>query len=280
MGPAADCMKWVEPKVFKLGETRLNREGAVAFLRAIGGDAWMKKQPWYKTKSLDEVNSAEALTEIAGRSCYKSFGVGLNPNITKIRTDSKEYIANVLKKGDGSIFEHAMVSWVFQDCSRVFSHELVRHRVGVAISQESLRYVRPKELRMTLVPGSELAKLPNLDALTSQLEAHQEHYLQLAGSLIQDDMGFDEKKAWTSALRRILPDGMATTVVWSANHRTLRWVLEMRTSPGAEAEMRYLFDKVGQILQHDYPILYQDFQRTPHKDGVGAQWVPSLRSKV
>ena len=273
-------MKWVEPKVYKIGESRINREEAARFLRDIGAQAWLETQPWYTAETEESVNSAEALTEIAGRACYKSFGVGLNPNITRIRQDSKEYLANVLLKGDGSVFEHPVIQWVFSGVSRVFTHELVRHRAGVAISQESLRYVRPTELQMTLVPGSELAKMKNLDELSRALEANYRIYEKFAGDTIRDDMKFDEKKAWTSALRRMLPDGIATTIVWSANHRTLRWVLEMRTAPGAEVEMRYVFDKVGDILLRDYRLIYQDFIKKPHADGVGHQWIPQIRSKV
>lgn len=160
------------------------------------------------------------------------------------------------------------------------THELVRHRAGTAVSQESLRYVRPKELRMSLVPGSELSKMKNLDELTEAVDATYAAYERFADESLRDDMKFDDKKAWTSALRRMLPDGIATNIVWSANHRALRWVLEMRTAPGAEVEMRYVFDKVGEILQRDYPLLYSDFIKKPHADGVGHQWLPQWRSKV
>ncbi len=118
------------------------------------------------------------------------------------------------------------------------------------------------------------------DELGAAIEANFAAYRELADATIRDDMKFDEKKAWTSALRRMLPDGIATNIVWSANHRTLRWVLEMRTAPGAEVEMRYVFDKVGEILQRDYPTIYGDFTKKPHTDGVGHHWVPGLRSKV
>ncbi len=270
-------MRWVEPQVFKIAETGLNSAQIGEFLSYIGASDWLGKQPWATGRPADP---AATLIEISGRACYKSFGTELNPNITKIREDPKDYLANILKKGDGSVLEHAQVSWALVDVSRVFTHELVRHRAGTAVSQESLRYVRPKDLRMTLVPGSELSKLAELDELAQALEANQEEYLQLANKIFREEMSFDEKKVWTSALRRILPDGIATTVIWTANHRTMRWVLEMRTAPSAEVEMRYVFDKLGQILVRDYPWIYQDFVRTPHKDGVGGQWVPKLRSKV
>ncbi len=160
------------------------------------------------------------------------------------------------------------------------THELVRHRAGTAISQESLRYVRQKELRMTLVPGSELANMEDREELTRALEEIERQYLAMAEMHIRQEMSFDAKKAWTSALRRMLPDGIATNIVWTANHRTLRWVLEMRTAPGAEVEMRYVFNQVGKILKRDHPLLYGDFETKPHEDGVGAQWIPRLRSKV
>src|SRR5437899_12930800 len=95
-------------------------------------------------------DTGEMLCELAGRMCYQSFEIGLNPNVTKIREDSKDYFKNLLTKGDGSVSEHGSVSFAFLGVSRIFTHELARHRVGIAISQESLRYVRPKEVPMLL----------------------------------------------------------------------------------------------------------------------------------
>jgi thymidylate synthase (FAD) len=263
-------VEFVEPKVFLVGETRIVEDGLAAYLKHVGAPEW----------STDAPSDSERLCEVMGRLCYRSFKPGLNPNVTRVREGNDTYLAHIMEVGHGSVIEHAVLNFIFADVSRVFTHELVRHRAGVAISQESLRYVRQRELRMTLVPGSELARLPNLREITMKLEEHEESYLKLAESLITDGMSFDDKKAWTSALRRVLPDGIATNLVWSANHRAMRWILEMRTAPGAEVEMRYVFDKVGRILQRDYPMIFGDFERKPHADGVGAQWVPRLRSKV
>src|SRR6266508_5448670 len=112
-------MKWVEPKVFKIAETKLNRNALTEFLTAIGAREWMEDQPWFKGEAVDE---GAALMEIAGRACYKSFGVGLNPNISRIRGSTKEYLRNVLTKGDGSVIEQSATSWIFSDVSRVFCY--------------------------------------------------------------------------------------------------------------------------------------------------------------
>ena len=122
----------VEPKVFLLGETQSNQEGINQLLEHLGVPDW----------SSDAESSAELLTEIYGRSCYRSFGTTLNPNVTRVRKTNSDYIENTLQKGDGSIFEHVTANFFFADVSRVFTHELVRHRVGSAMSQESLRYAR------------------------------------------------------------------------------------------------------------------------------------------
>ncbi len=265
-----DSMRATKPIVIKIGETRIDREGIRQMLAALGvsqeGSTRFEKAP----------DNGETLIELAGRICYESFEVGLNPNVTKIRLDPKDYFENLLRKGDGSVAEHGLVNFVMIGVSRVMTHELVRHRVGVAVSQESLRYVRPKELNFwipdELSPGQ-------AEAMKTAVEQSEEAYRALEGSIPWEKMTMDEKKRLTSALRRILPDGLATNVIWSANHRTLRWVIEMRTDPAAEVEIRMVFDQVAQICKRDYPNLYQDFVRKELPDGTGS-WRPTLRSKV
>jgi thymidylate synthase (FAD) len=263
-------MRLTRPVVVKLAETRVDPEGVRALLAALD------VSPKGAQRFLDMPTTAETLIEIAGRLCYESFEVGLNPNVTKIRGTNKEYLENILLKGDGSISEHGTVTWAFLNVSRVLTHELVRHRVGVAISQESLRYVRLKEIKMWL--PDELTDAQK-DAMIAAAKESEAAYAKLAASVPWDKLSMDHKKRLTSALRRILPDGLATNIIWTANHRTMRWVIEMRTDPAAEVEIRLLFDEVAKICVRDWPNLYQDFERTALPDGTGS-WKPRLRSKV
>jgi thymidylate synthase (FAD) len=261
-------MRRVEPKVIKLAETRLDLEGVKQFVEHYGATDWLNKE-----KQL-QPNESEFLIELAGRSCYKSFGVGLNPNVTKIRENPKDYLTNVLEKGDGSILEHATVTFAFLNVSRILTHELVRHRAGTAISQESLRYVRPRDVDVWIPP--ELEKVS--DKFAEAVEEVKKRYHDLEDQFEWDKLSFEQKKRITSALRRILPDGIATNIVWTANHRTLRWVIEMRTDPSAEVEIRTVFDKVAEICIRDYPLLYGDFTRRELPDGT-SQYIPKF-SKV
>lgn len=219
-------------------------------------------------------NDSEFLIELSGRACYKSFGVGINPNVTKIRYNPKDYLTNVLEKGDGSILEHATATFAFLNVSRVFTHEIVRHRAGTAMSQESLRYVRPRDISLWVPPDLESAA----DKFSQTVENIERQYHELEGRFDWDKMSFEQKKRVTSALRRILPDGIATNLIWTANHRTIRWVIEMRTDPSAEVEIRKVFGRVAEICIKDYPLLYADFTSKKLEDGT-TQYIPKY-SKV
>ena len=254
-------MKLVEPKVFLIGETRMVEDGEslAEYLEHIGVPEWTSDGP----------TDLEQLLEVDGRVCYRSFKPGLNPNVTKVREHNDEYLGNVIAVKHGSVLEHGVVNFIFADVSRVFTHELVRHRAGTAISQESLRFVRLTDISMWI--PSVLQEPPKgrtkkeheaflaraRESVVSQ-EVFQKYAAEYYG-LDNDGVPFHFKKVVTSALRRFAPDGLATTVAWSANIRAIRHVIEMRTEPSAEEEIRLVFGKVGDIVAKRYPNLFADY---------------------
>jgi thymidylate synthase (FAD) len=255
----------VEPQVYLIGETRLVHDnsdtpGLEEFLHAVGAPEW----------SSDAPSDVELLPEVYGRLCYRSFAPGLNPNVTKVREGNDVYLKNVIEVKHGSVTEHSQVNFVFHNVSRVFTHELVRHRVGVAISQESLRYVRLDALRAWLPACLDLDEWAHnkFEEVYEYLEKVQR---ELAEHFKIDEMkNFNDKKKLTSAFRRLAPEGLATTIGWSANIRTLRFVLPLRSHRTAEEEMRLVFDSVGKMLTERYPNLFGDFKREV-VDGIG-EW--------
>ena len=240
----------VEPKVFLIGESTVNKEGLSAFLNHLGAPEWTSNAP----------TDIELLTEVYGRACYKSFGTELNPNLTRVRGSNEAYISNVIEKGDGSVLEHGVVNFFFCDVSRVFTHELVRHRVGTAMSQESLRFVRLTDLDWyapVCIQENENA----MNIFTKTMEGLSNLQKDLAEIYELDDTNrFDIKKEITSAMRRIAPIGLATNIGWSCNMRTLRHVIEMRTKPWAEEEIRIVFAKVAEIAIERWPNLFADYE--------------------
>jgi hypothetical protein len=82
---------------------------------------------------------------------------------------------------------------------------------------------------------------------------------------------FSKKKHKTSFMRRLAPEGMATTVLWTANVRTLRYTIEARTAAGAEEEIRLVFGKIGTIMRAECPAPFGDYTV---EDGA---WIPKWR---
>lgn len=266
-------------KTFIIAETRCIPEGLQDMLNEVGA------QDWQGDKT---VSGGEYLIEVAGRMCYKSFGTELNKNLTRVREGNREYIANILKVKHGSVIEHASTTVGIIGCSRILTHELVRHRAGTAISQESQRFVRLDDFDIYIPnlddPLRALVKAINPDLSNEQIKAEAEslagEYLECienvkATSIVNLqkitqylDMGnvpFDIKKQITSALRRFIPGGVNTNIIFTANHRAWRHIIAMRTAPGAEIEIREVFCDIAQRFKARYPNLYQDMERV--RDG-------------
>jgi thymidylate synthase (FAD) len=262
--PAAFEMRETEPSVHLIARPSIDFDGMRAYLAEVGGEAWLER------RLSEESGSAELLVEFSGRLCYRSWAPGLNPNVTRIREDQDEYFLNLLSSLHGSVLEHASYSFAFHNVSRVFTHELVRHRAGSAFSQESLRYVRLKDIGFRVPEVLE----PVRDQVIQLVEQLEEFQVSAAEQLGLDEEGvpFHVKKEATSALRRLAPIGLSTDIVWTANIRTLRHVIEMRTAPGAEEELRSVFDKVAEIMCREAPGLFQDFSR-----GDDGTWAPEHR---
>ena len=285
-------MKTVTPKVFHLASTKLDQGGRQNFLDFHGISDW-------KT---DAEDSGEELIEIAGRRCYQSWETETvsvsekNANLSKVREGNLNYIGNILKVGHGSVLEHSSVTFAFENVSRVFTHEVVRHRL-CAFSQESLRFVRPtsldayfpeifqnlsndplsreqaqsldfflynedQEYYMRYIEKSNQCTVKEaVEVIFSQtvtrLEDVQAELINLLG-MDQLIRTFGDKKKLQSAMRRLMPIGLSTGIIMTTNHRNWRHLIALRTSKGAEEEIRLVFLEVAKQLAERYPAIYQD----------------------
>jgi thymidylate synthase (FAD) len=269
-----------------VGRPVLSLSSIATYLESAGyGDDVLER--W---EDLDGQYDADSLVEFMGRLCYDSFAPGHNLNVTKIRDDQSAYIKNIIQSGHGSVLEHCTFSFVFSGVSRILTHELVRHRVGTAISQESMRYKRiddEAQIRAVLMDNTaaflEAAGedgrliIDFLDSLhvwsESTLRDNASRFNELMARM--DKLSFYWKKQLTSAFRAYVPDGILTTIGWSANIRTLRHVIAMRTAEGSEVEIRQLFDQVAAIMKDEAPLCFADFERDVY--GV---WRPGVWDSV
>lgn len=262
-------------KAFLVAETATCLDGLNAFLSEIGALG-----KWATNAS----SGGETVIEVMGRLCYKSFSTELNANLTKVREGNREYISNILKSRHGSVIEHSSVSFILTGVSRILTHELVRHRAGVAISQESQRFVRLDEFDMYIPDLDDAFRLlvqaidPDLeeDKVKAEASLLAADYLQAIDNvkrtsinalrsitqyLDRPGVSFEIKKQITSALRRFVPGGVNTNIGITANHRAWRHMIAMRTAPSAEVEIREAFNLIVVQLKARYPALYQDMER-------------------
>ncbi len=250
-------MRRVQPEVFVVAQTTID-DGMLEYLKSIGRGDW-------------ETNTnlaADKLAEFAGRSCYLSFGVydpegnpdGSNPNVVRVRHGNQDYVANLIDQQHGSVLEHASISIFFKNVSRVFTHELVRHRAGMAYSQASLRYIRITDLGFWLPSDVPVFVEQAFQDVFSYIEGVNQ---MLSHQLKIDEMSFSEKKLWTSRLRRLIPHGVATSILATGNLRAWRHIYTMRSSPGAEEEMQLVMGLLLPIFQKLAPASFSKINEFP-----------------
>ena len=208
----------------------------------------------------------------AGQLCYASFA----PKRT-LNADAERYFANIREHGHGSVLEHANFTFLFYGISRSVTHELVRHRAGVGVSQVSQRYVSGRVLRFVERPeyqdDPELHKAfeRRIDAAAADYNRIADRLLQMQKSgseILSADARTDLRKKVQQAARSVLPNETEAPLVITANARAWRHILEMRANPHAETEIRALAFRAFLCLRAVDPILFGDYRVTALTDGT------------
>ncbi len=205
---------------------------------------------------IGESTDGERLAEFAGRLCYMS---QKNP---ASRT-TREYLENIKKQGHGSVLEHANYSLLIEGVSRSLTHELVRHRAGFAYSQLSQRYVDESDAAF-VIPPAIIGDEALVEAWKTQIESAQATYIALVDKLMTRYQWVDDKvhrrKMAREAARGVLPNSTETKIVVTGNVRAWRTMLELRSSEGAEFEIRRMAIAVLRVMQTEAPSFFSDFE--------------------
>ncbi len=271
----------VDIEIFNIGRTMVDGGEVTRWLRRLGVSDDTRAE---LMDAGSDYTDPACLIALAAKRCYMSFEKGLNPNVSRVRSDMVAYFDNILSSGHGSVLEHAVYSYAIEGCSRVFTAEMNRHRAGWAISEGSLRFIRfdqdipfwmPDSLQPNESDNPELAQRKHESRMIFQMAFADTE--KLYGALLRiwnmeaGDKNFDYKKKVTSCLRRIVPLGVATGGIWTGNIRALRHVIALRTDPSAEEEIAHVFRMIGEDIIGREPMLFQDF------DQIGNRWVPVNR---
>jgi len=209
-----------------------------------------------QVKWLGESTDGERLAEFAGRLCYMS---QKNP----ANRATRDYLENIKKQGHGSVLEHANYSLLLEGVSRSLTHELVRHRAGFAYSQLSQRYVDESQANFVVPPaivGDEALE----KEWRAQIDEAQRCYVRLVEQLMERYGWVGDKvhrrKMAREAARGVLPNSTETKIVVTANARAWRTMLELRSSEGAELEIRRCAVAMLKLLSKETPGFFSDFE--------------------
>jgi len=248
-----------QPKVYVIGRQVVVAEELARFLNDEG-----------VLFSTDSSLGAEVLAEVAGRTCYMSFGKG--------RKSNQEYLENILSSKHGSVLEHAVWNLLITGISRSLTHELVRHRAGFGYSQLSQRYVDEGDARYVVPPlyqeNKELRQKwqQTVDLVRKayiELAEATSHYVQQR----HPEMPPRDRRKWArQAARSILPNACETKIFVTGNSRAWRHFLELRGSPHADSEIRLLAVEVYKALKKESPSIFHDIELVDEPDGM-----PSVR---
>ncbi len=148
----------------------------------------------------------------------------------------QKLINGVIESGHGSTIEHIVFTFAISGVSRTLSHQLVRHRAGVAFDQQSQRYVKFKDAA-TMLPGTIAEADPGL---RGKFEDQVEGSLDLYDELVKAGIPGEDA-------RFVFPNATRTNLVMTANLRALIHMSGLRLCTMAQWEIRRLF----QLIRHE-----------------------------
>jgi len=199
----------------------------------------------------------------------------------------QKLISGVIESGHGSTIEHVVFTFGISGVSRTLSHQLVRHRAGVAFDQQSQRYVTYKG-PATMLPATIEDADPELRA---RYEAQVGGALEVYGDLVEAGIPGEDA-------RFVFPNATRTNLVMTTNLRALIHMSGLRLCTMAQWEIRRLFQLIRQEIFQVSPFLgsflapkcvplgYCDEMGNrdqhcpirPHKDNVLVAWAEKSKA--
>lgn len=156
--------------------------------------------------------------------------------------DGTRVLEKIIDEGHESVIEHAVFTFYLSNVSRVFTHELVRHRIA-SYTQKSTRYASNE----AHIPVDYNVYGRDIDNTINALE---NVYKMGYDALINAGMPKDEA-------RYFLPMGQTTDIVVTMNARELRHFFKLRLCARATGEMQYYARRMYDICRGISPVMFK-----------------------
>jgi len=259
-----------KPRIELIGKSVFDIDGLMKFLDSSGFE-WPEFQKKLDSNMDLGDHDNEYLIEFGGRNCYQSWPK--KGGELKGRTH-EQHIKHLIEVGHGSCLEHSTFNFQIWNVSRSLTHELVRTRVGVAYSQLSQRYVDSSNINFIVPPAIlELEKV-NQQAVEKWKQfclQSRDLYEELTSDLMElykdiEDKTEKRKRSRESA-RSVLPNCAETKIMVTLNGRSVRTLMELRGSQGADREIRMLAVEMFKIMERDFPLIVHGMSIIKLPDG-------------
>ncbi len=181
----------------------------------------------------------EDLIEYAGRWDYGPKSIS--------KMGDRDIIGRWLNSGEESMVEMGDATF-FIVCSRVVTHELVRHRLA-SFQQESQRFVRYDEEEPELLFYEPVMAEDAERGYWEQLDASLAAYQSLRNA------GVGPQYA-----RYVLPNATRTRIIVKANFREWRHILRLRCHTSAQPEMQEVMWQIHDELAGKFPAIFGDLK--------------------
>ncbi len=160
-------------------------------------------------------------------------------------TDRKieSLINKVVASGHHSTIEHIVFTFAISGVSRTLTHQLVRHRIGVAFDQQSQRYVS--------LSNPVFVEPPTIADNNEAHQLYQQAQQQMAEvyeQLLQ--LGIPSEDA-----RFVFPQGVGSNLIMTVNLRELIHICGLRLCSLAQWEIRAMFQKVRAEVKQVSPYI-------------------------
>ncbi len=152
------------------------------------------------------------------------------------RAKMQKLISGVIESGHGSTIEHVVFTFGISGVSRTLSHQLVRHRAGVAFDQQSQRYVKFTRRRHDAAGHARRGGSGPSRALRGAGRRRAGAVRRPRGGGIPGEDA-----------RFVFPNATRTNLVMTANLRALIHMSGLRLCTMAQWEIRRLF----QLIRHE-----------------------------
>jgi len=169
-----------------------------------------------------------------------------NKDNPKYQKKMKKLINTVVRRGHYSVLEHVNFTFIIDGCSRVCTHQLVRHRIA-SYSQRSHRYTKIQGTKNMQIPPS----IKNDPELYDLVKKYMNTTIKFYKALINN--GIPQEDA-----RFFIPQAVTSPIMVTMNARELLHFFGLRLCTHAQWEIRQAAALMLNEVKKVAPIIFEN----------------------